>query len=44
MVNCITKGLHRLQNFVWNFLNPIDIYFSVDDFMLMGLYFFVLLL
>ena len=29
---------------LWNFLNSIDIYFSVDDFMLMGLYFSVLLL
>ena len=30
--------------FLWNFLSSIDIYFSVDDFMLMGLYFSVLLL
>jgi hypothetical protein len=34
---CFIKNL-------WNFLNSIDIYFSVDDFMLMGLYFSVLLL
>ena len=44
MVYCNFKGLHIQQNFVVELLNSIDIFISLQDFILMVICFFVLLL